>query len=446
IYVIEHLKLSDWSNSKNIEVLNNQIIPGIKAEKGEIILPEEWTTALGEGVNESNFLEKAAREKKLKIEQKQGFFKGDFATLTDKLKELIDEIANKNAFVASAASAEGVYIEVIVNATIEDSINASLAQYKTDLENEGYIVTIVNDNNLKTPQELREYLIKRHNAGELNGAVFVGNLPMAEANLVDIADTYDLSEILDLRNEINELIEEYEGNYTQDVEEYKELFRRFYYYHQTLTDEEWESMDLLNRKFDVIWNKGNDFEEDLIRKVRSGEIKVFLDEGNKLEDLFPKSYSDEEKEKLITSIETNYYKSFPFEFYFMDLDGNWKDVDNDGVINILPGESKVNDLEIYIGRIDGEPFAYDEVNGEFILNLTKEAEILEYYFKKNHAWRTGNFSAWMTNAPYENSSLVFIDNEFIGWLGNDYRDRTGLIFDNMTLVSNPEQITAQSYL
>ena len=62
------------------------------------------------------------------------------------------------------------------------------------------------------------------------------------------------------------------------------------------------------------------------------------------------------------------------DFYYMDLDGEWNDADDNGVYDDHTGN---RDLEIWVGR-------FWTPNGGNDVNLLKN------YFRKNHAYRSGN--------------------------------------------------------
>ena len=70
-------------------------------------------------------------------------------------------------------------------------------------------------------------------------------------------------------------------------------------------------------------------------------------------------------------------KEFPIDLYYMDLDGVWKDLDND---QIYDGHSGDVAPEIWVGRLKVPRIAGDE------------ASLLNHYFAKNHRYRTGTLS------------------------------------------------------
>lgn len=74
-----------------------------------------------------------------------------------------------------------------------------------------------------------------------------------------------------------------------------------------------------------------------------------------------------------------YYRShFPTDYFYMDLDGAWSDHDADGFYDNLSGNLEP---EIWTGRITPSACVFGD-----------EAELLNRYFEKNHAYRTGSLS------------------------------------------------------
>jgi hypothetical protein len=89
---------------------------------------------------------------------------------------------------------------------------------------------------------------------------------------------------------------------------------------------------------------------------------------------------------LINGSELNARDIFPTDFFYMDLDGNWSDVNNDGVIeNYALGG---HDLEIWVARLNG---SVDQINN---------------YFDRNHAFRMGTIS-------FPPRALVYKDDDWI---------------------------------
>jgi hypothetical protein len=66
--------------------------------------------------------------------------------------------------------------------------------------------------------------------------------------------------------------------------------------------------------------------------------------------------------------------NFISDFYYMDLDGEWNDADDNGVYDDHTGN---RDLEIWVGRF-------------WTPNGGNDVDLLKNYFRKNHAYRSGN--------------------------------------------------------
>jgi hypothetical protein len=76
---------------------------------------------------------------------------------------------------------------------------------------------------------------------------------------------------------------------------------------------------------------------------------------------------------------SHYYRShFPTDYFYMDLNGTWDDYDADGFYDNLSGDMEP---EIWAGRITPSFCIFGD-----------EVELLNQYFVKNHAYRTGSMS------------------------------------------------------
>lgn len=85
------------------------------------------------------------------------------------------------------------------------------------------------------------------------------------------------------------------------------------------------------------------------------------------------------------------YTSFPIDFYYMDLDGVWKDLDNDGVYDSHSGDVAP---EIWVGRLK-PPSIGDEVS------------LLKNYLDKNHRYRNGSLAVpWWRALLYVDDSAA----------------------------------------
>ncbi len=73
----------------------------------------------------------------------------------------------------------------------------------------------------------------------------------------------------------------------------------------------------------------------------------------------------------------NGYGEYPIDMYLMDMNGSWTDSNSDGLF-----ESYSNGApEIWLGRLTPT-----------YLTFASETELLNLYFEKNHAYRTGAMS------------------------------------------------------
>jgi hypothetical protein len=119
------------------------------------------------------------------------------------------------------------------------------------------------------------------------------------------------------------------------------------------------------------------------------------------------------------------HEEFPCDLYYMDMDGFWEDRDADGLFDSHSGDLGP---EIWVGRLTASPMTYGGAD---------EATLLQNYFTKNHAYRTGQMIL-------NDRALVFIDDDWepyaSEWEGNvvwAYLDRTG--------ISDPYETTAPNY-
>lgn len=100
------------------------------------------------------------------------------------------------ALLAAGASAADS-VAVVVNATLQPDIQANLDTYVADLKAEGYAVTVKtwdkSQADQDTPQELKAWLAAQPG---LTGAVFIGDLPLANVN--SAKDTYQKNFVSDV--------------------------------------------------------------------------------------------------------------------------------------------------------------------------------------------------------------------------------------------------------
>ena len=124
-----------------------------------------------------------------------------------------------------------------------------------------------------------------------------------------------------------------------------------------------------------------------------------------------------------------WYGTFPCDFYYMDLDGNWTDSDGNGIYDMHTDETGDLRPEIWVGRL-------------YASTMTgNETELLINYFDKNHRFRTGELKL-------PRRSIGYIDDEFLALTG--YPDVVNsslrMIYRNeTTLVTDPETTNAADY-
>jgi len=118
------------------------------------------------------------------------------------------------------------------------------------------------------------------------------------------------------------------------------------------------------------------------------------------------------------------YEQFPTDLYYMDLDGIWADIDNDGLYDYHSGDQEP---EIWVGRLKAPNMATDELS------------LMKNYFEKNHLYRTGSLSL-------PERALIYVDDDWVGY-GESYIDSAvASIFDDRTLVTDSATTSAADYL
>jgi hypothetical protein len=114
---------------------------------------------------------------------------------------------------------------------------------------------------------------------------------------------------------------------------------------------------------------------------------------------------------------------FPCDLFYMDLDGEFIDSDNDGdydehIGNVTP--------EIWFGRL----FASNLTYGSFT-----ERELMIRYFEKNHLYRSE-----LNHLPER--AMVYVDDDF--HLHDDFYDAVSLAYDSIIL-HNQDSITSEQH-
>jgi len=106
---------------------------------------------------------------------------------------------------------------------------------------------------------------------------------------------------------------------------------------------------------------------------------------------------------------------FISDFYYMDLDGEWKDGNGDGSYDAHTGNK---DLEIWTGRL-WTPYGGNDV------------ELLKNYFRKNHAYRSGNLVLPKRALYYETRWDQWHSPD----IEEEYLNNLQIIYDDVTFVA-----------
>ena len=113
-------------------------------------------------------------------------------------------------------------------------------------------------------------------------------------------------------------------------------------------------------------------------------------------------------------------EEFPIDLYFMDLDGNWVDSDNDGLFD---GHTGNVEPEIWMGRLYARPLLWDD-----------EITLLRDYFAKNHQYRTGGLGVLQRG-------LSFVDDDWY-YYGSCSLDS---VYSDVTVINDYASTTAPGY-
>jgi len=108
--------------------------------------------------------------------------------------------------------------------------------------------------------------------------------------------------------------------------------------------------------------------------------------------------------------------TFPTDMYYMDLNGLWFDLDNDGIFEARGGDISP---EIWVGRLKVSTLTGDQIS------------ILNNYFTKNHAFRIGAL-----NVPWWRS-LIYIDDQGV-FNRQEAEDSLSYVTPDETVVTDPQ--------
>jgi 6-phosphogluconolactonase (cycloisomerase 2 family) len=118
---------------------------------------------------------------------------------------------------------------------------------------------------------------------------------------------------------------------------------------------------------------------------------------------------------------THYYTShFPTDYFYMDLNGTWNDDNADGFYDNMSGTMEP---EIWAGRITPSNCLFGD-----------EVKLLNQYFVKNHAYRTGSLSLPDRALGYFELTWYPEIETYLGWVYND-----------VNAIDNEDTTTALNY-
>ena len=124
------------------------------------------------------------------------------------------------------------------------------------------------------------------------------------------------------------------------------------------------------------------------------------------------------------SLESEEVAKQPIDLYFRDMDGIWEDTDNDGLLDEAP-PNEFRGPEIWLARL------YVPVD-----ELYDEIDLMSNYFRKNHAYRTGNLAL-------PRKALDYIDDYVPSAVCGINESSLSILYDDVTLITD-NQITCGS--
>jgi ankyrin repeat protein len=121
-----------------------------------------------------------------------------------------------------------------------------------------------------------------------------------------------------------------------------------------------------------------------------------------------------------SNLETYYTSYFPTDYFYMDLNGTWLDSDLNGFYDNLSGNLSP---EIWSGRITPTNCLFGD-----------EVKLLNRYFVKNHAYRTGSMSLPDRALGYLELTWYPQLETYLGW-----------VYNNVDVIDNENTTTALNY-
>jgi hypothetical protein len=109
--------------------------------------------------------------------------------------------------------------------------------------------------------------------------------------------------------------------------------------------------------------------------------------------------------------------SFPVDLYFMDLDGDWRDTDNNGFYDVHENGSGDVTPEIWVGRI-------------WTSTLGDEAQIVDTYLARVHEYKAGRL-------PLEDRGLLYSDDDWSGYWADVWTEEMRQAFPDTLKVDDP---------
>lgn len=117
--------------------------------------------------------------------------------------------------------------------------------------------------------------------------------------------------------------------------------------------------------------------------------------------------------------------TYPVDLFYMDLDGEWSDTNNNGIYDTHTKGTGDLHPEIWVGRLFSSTLHYNDMD---------EVAVLNNYFRKNHDYRTGKL-----NQP--DRALSYLDDDWSNWkecsLDSAYSD--------VTVVNKPKTTVTDNY-
>jgi hypothetical protein len=182
--------------------------------------------------------------------------------------------------------------------------------------------------------------------------------------------------------------------------------------------------DLVNDDFDVLlvqWGGGSPEElKDSLMAWWNDE----LIEGAVLVGDLPVPWFELYEDFDDDSIPDNpYMVQFPCDLFYMDMDGNWEDEDQDSIYDLHSGDT---DAEIWVGQLRAAELSQSE------------AISMNNYFAKNHAYRQGTLIL-------PNMALNYIDDDWYG-SAHSWASTLGQAIGAVHTINQPDTTTANRYL